>query len=122
MADEGKTRWEQTTIKSKRRRRVKCTYSLGRDFDDATRVNHVSRLPKEESVIGPRCGRESPPPAPPPYPGLATLHALPISERPRRTWTRCLSMLAFGIAVNLGCVLVNASQFVLLPLLPLHLG
>ena len=59
--------------------------------------------------------------APPPYSGLATLHALPISERPRRTWAQCLNALAFGIVFNLGCVLVNASQFVLLPLRVLHL-
>ncbi|KAF9650669.1 acyltransferase-domain-containing protein [Thelephora ganbajun] len=64
---------------------------------------------------------ESPSPTPPPS-NLANLHALPISARPRRTWTQSLNAVAFGVVFNLGCVLINVAQFVLLlPLRVLHL-
>ena len=63
----------------------------------------------------------SPSPIPPPFADLAALHALPISERPRRTWAQFWNALAFGVVFNLGCVLINVSQFVLLlPLRVLH--
>jgi len=65
---------------------------------------------------------ESPSPIPPPHSYLSTLHRLPISERPRRTWAQFLNAVAFGVVFNLGCVLINVSQFVLLlPLRALHL-
>lgn len=64
----------------------------------------------------------SPSPLPPPSSDLANLHRLPISERPRRNWAQFLNAVAFGVVFNLGCVLVNVSQFVfLLPLRVLHL-
>ena len=65
---------------------------------------------------------ESPSPISPSFADLAALHTLPISERPRRTWAQFLNGLAFGIVFNLGCVLINVSQFMLLlPLRVLHL-
>lgn len=65
---------------------------------------------------------ESPSPTPPPFLGLATLHALPISERPRKTWAQFANAVAFGVLFNLGCVLTNVAQFVLLlPLKVLYL-
>ena len=64
---------------------------------------------------------ESPSPIPPPASDLATLHALPISERPRRTWAQSSNAVAFGVVFILGCVLINVAQFVLLPLRVLHL-
>jgi hypothetical protein len=61
-------------------------------------------------------------PTPPPFPNLAFLHALPISERPRKTWAQFLNAVAFGVVFNLGCVLINVAQFVLLlPLRVLYL-
>jgi len=65
---------------------------------------------------------ESPSPIPPSHPNLAALHAVPISERPRRTWAQFLNGVAFSVLFNLGCVLTNVTQFVLLlPLRVLHL-
>jgi len=65
---------------------------------------------------------ESPSPIPPPSSSLANLHRLPISGRPRRTWAQFLNAVAFGVVFNLGCVLINVSQFLfLLPLRALHL-
>lgn len=57
---------------------------------------------------------ESPSPSPPPLSDLATLHAIPISERPRKTWAQFSNAVAFGLVFNLGCVLINVAQFVLL--------
>ena len=65
---------------------------------------------------------ESPSPIPPPLSDLAALHTVPISERPRVTWAQFANALAVGVVFNLGCVLVNVAQFVvLLPLKVLHL-
>lgn len=65
---------------------------------------------------------ENPSPIPPPLSDLASLHALPISERPRKTWAQFFNGVAFGVVFNLGCVLINAAQFLLLlPLKVLHL-
>ena len=47
------------------------------------------------------------------------LHALPISQRPPRTWARIGSAVLFCLLFNLGCLLINGSQFVFL--LPLRL-
>ena len=57
---------------------------------------------------------ETPSPTPPPLSDLATLHALPISERPRKTWAQFSNGVAFGFVFNLGCVLINVAQFLLL--------
>lgn len=57
---------------------------------------------------------ETPSPTPPPLSDQATLHALPISERPRKTWAQFSNGVAFGFVFNLGCVLINAAQFLLL--------
>jgi hypothetical protein len=62
---------------------------------------------------------ESPSPIPPPVSNLATLHNLPISERPRKTWAQFSNAVAFGVVFILGCVLINVAQFVLL--LPLKM-
>ena len=61
---------------------------------------------------------ESSSPIPPPPSDLAALHAVPISERPRKTWAQFANAVAFGTVFNLGCVLINVAQFVLL--LPLR--
>ena len=61
---------------------------------------------------------ESPSPTSSLFSDLATLHALPVSERPRRTWAQALNAVAFGVVFLLGCVLINVVQFVLL--LPLR--
>jgi len=60
----------------------------------------------------------SPSPIPPPLSDLATLHSVPISERPRKTWAQFANAVAFGTVFNLGCVLINVAQFALL--LPLR--
>ena len=57
---------------------------------------------------------ESPSPVPSPPPNLATLHALPISERPRKIQAQFPNAVAFGILFYLGCALINAAPFVLL--------
>ena len=65
---------------------------------------------------------ESPSPVPSLTSNLATLHAIPISERPRRTWTQFSNAVAFSVVFNLGCVLLNVAYFVLLlPLRVLYL-
>lgn len=54
---------------------------------------------------------------------LAPLHALPISERPGKTWAQFLNAVAFGVLFNLGCTLINVAQFLLLlPLRVLPVG
>ncbi|KAK0208550.1 acyltransferase-domain-containing protein [Desarmillaria ectypa] len=50
---------------------------------------------------------------------VAPLYTVPISERPRQSWRRTFSALLFFLVFNLGCLMVNASQFVFL--LPLRL-
>ena len=57
---------------------------------------------------------EGPSPSPPLFSDLVTLHTLPVSERPRRTWAQFLNAVAFGVVFLLGCVLINVAQFVLL--------
>ena len=65
---------------------------------------------------------KSPSPTPPPFSDVATLHVLPISERPKRTWAQFLNSVAFVVIFNLGCILINTAQFVLLlPLRFFHL-
>ncbi len=50
---------------------------------------------------------------------VAPLYTVPISERPRQPWRRTFSAVLFFLVFNLGCVMINASQFVFL--LPLRL-
>ena len=65
---------------------------------------------------------ESPSPTPSHPLNLAALHALPITERPQKTWAQFANGVAFGVVFNLGCVLINVAQFVLLlPLRVLYL-
>ncbi|KAF8832523.1 hypothetical protein HHX47_DHR1002033 [Lentinula edodes] len=47
------------------------------------------------------------------------IHSLPISQRPPTSWKQKLRALAFFFIFNLGCSMINASQFVFL--LPLRL-
>ncbi|TFK57392.1 acyltransferase-domain-containing protein [Heliocybe sulcata] len=47
------------------------------------------------------------------------VYALPISARPRRTWAQVVNGILFCIVFNLGCLMVNGTQFVFL--LPLRL-
>lgn len=61
---------------------------------------------------------ESPSPTSRVFSDLSTLHALPISERPGKTWAQSLNAVAFGVVFHLGCTLINVAQFVLL--LPLR--
>lgn len=64
---------------------------------------------------------ESPSPTPPLPSNLTPLYALPISERPSKTWAQFSNGVAFGVLFNIGCVLINVAQFVLLlPLKALH--
>ena len=64
---------------------------------------------------------EGPSPTPPLVSNAASLHAVPISERPRRTWAQFFNGLAFGVLFILGVILVNVAQFLLLlPLRVLH--
>ena len=46
-------------------------------------------------------------------------HNLPISARPRQTWSRTLQAILFFLLFNLGCIMINGSQFAFL--LPLRL-
>lgn len=65
---------------------------------------------------------ESPTTTPSLSSNLATQYALPISERPRKTWAQFLDGVAFGVLFILGCVLINVAQFLLLlPLKVLYL-
>ncbi|KAK0473173.1 acyltransferase-domain-containing protein [Armillaria novae-zelandiae] len=50
---------------------------------------------------------------------VAPLYTVPISERPRQPWRRTFSAVLFFLVFNLGCLMINASQFVFL--LPLRL-
>ena len=60
---------------------------------------------------------ESPSPTPPPLSDPAALYALPISERPRRTWAQFANGVGFGFLFILGLVMTNVTQFVfVLPL------
>ncbi|KIK71227.1 hypothetical protein GYMLUDRAFT_33364 [Collybiopsis luxurians FD-317 M1] len=48
-----------------------------------------------------------------------SLHSLPISERPSTSFTQKLRALAFVLVFDVGCLMINASQFIFL--LPLRL-
>ncbi|KAK0505884.1 acyltransferase-domain-containing protein [Armillaria luteobubalina] len=50
---------------------------------------------------------------------VAPLYTVPISKRPRQPWRRTFSAVSFFLVFNLGCLMINASQFV--SLLPLRL-
>jgi hypothetical protein len=45
------------------------------------------------------------------------VHATEIPNRPPRTWAQTTNAIAYFLVFNLGCIMINASQFlVLLPL------
>lgn len=47
------------------------------------------------------------------------LHTVQVSERPPKLWTQTLNALVYIVVFNLGCLMVNATQFIFL--LPLRL-
>jgi hypothetical protein len=47
------------------------------------------------------------------------LHSFPISSRPPKTWSQILSAILFVVVFDIGCLMINATQFAFL--LPLRL-
>jgi hypothetical protein len=44
------------------------------------------------------------------------IYATEISNRPPKTWAQTTHAIVYFLVFNLGCLMINASQFVLLPL------
>jgi hypothetical protein len=47
------------------------------------------------------------------------LHSFPISSRPPKPWSQTLNAVLFAVIFNIGCLMINGTQFVFL--LPLRL-